>query len=63
MSNYSNFENDIGKTRNEEALESTLKDLKNYKNASQNFNNLDGRYFDDKNALAPTEKLVIVLFF
>ena len=49
MSNYSNFENDIKKTRNEEALESTLKDLKNYKNASQNFTNLDGRYFDDKN--------------
>jgi GNAT superfamily N-acetyltransferase len=49
MSNYSNFENDIGKTRNEEALDSTLKDLKNYKNASQNFTNLDGRYFDDKN--------------
>jgi len=49
MSKYSNFEMDSGKTRNEQALEESLKSMKNYKNASQNFNSLDGRYFDDKN--------------
>ena len=49
MNKYSNFENNIGKTRNEEVLDDSLKKLTNYKDASQNFTNLDGRYFDDKN--------------
>jgi len=49
MSKYSNFEFENKKTRNEMALEESLKDMKNYKNESQNSNNLDGRYFDDNN--------------
>ena len=49
MSKYSNFEFENKKTRNEMALEESLKDMKNYKNESHNSNNLDGRYFDDKN--------------
>jgi hypothetical protein len=49
MSKYSNFEFENKKTRNEVALEDTLKEFKDYKNASQNFKTLDGRYFDDDN--------------
>lgn len=49
MSKYSNFEFENKKTRNEVALEESLKEFKDYKNASQNFKKLDGRYFDDDN--------------
>ena len=49
MSKYSEFELKENKTRNEIALDESLKDIKNYKNPAQNFDDLDGRYFDDKN--------------
>jgi GNAT superfamily N-acetyltransferase len=42
MSRYSDFEFNNEKTRVQKTLESQLGDLKNYKNASQNFKDLDG---------------------
>jgi GNAT superfamily N-acetyltransferase len=49
MSKYSEFELKENRTRNEIALDESLKDIKSYKTPAQNFNDLDGRYFDDKN--------------
>jgi hypothetical protein len=49
MSKYSEFQVDGGKTRVQESLESQLADIKNYKNASQNFENLDGINKKDDN--------------
>jgi len=49
MSKYSDFQVEGGKTRVQESLESQLADIKNYKNASQNFDNLDGIYKKDDN--------------
>jgi GNAT superfamily N-acetyltransferase len=42
MSKYSGFEFEGKKTRVEESLEKQLGEMKNYRNASQNFENLDG---------------------
>lgn len=49
MSKYSEFQVEGGKTRVQESLESQLADIKNYKNASQNFDNLDGIDKKDEN--------------
>jgi len=49
MSKYSEFQVEGGKTRVQESLEGQLADIKNYKNASQNFDNLDGIYKKDDN--------------
>jgi len=49
MSKYSEFQVDGGKTRVQESLEGQLADIKNYKNASQNFENLDGINKKDDN--------------
>jgi N-acetylglutamate synthase-like GNAT family acetyltransferase len=46
MSNYSEFIHDNKKTRSQVQLEEQINDFKIYKNASQNFSNLDGM---DKN--------------
>jgi GNAT superfamily N-acetyltransferase len=49
MSKYSDFEIPGKKTRNEQALEESLKEIKNYKNDAVNFNNLEDVYFRDSN--------------
>lgn len=49
MSKYSDFEISGKKTRNEQALEESLKEIKNYKNDAVNFNNLEDVYFRDSN--------------
>ena len=49
MSKYSDFEIPGKKTRNEQVLEESLKEIKNYKNDAVNFNNLEDVYFRDSN--------------
>jgi GNAT superfamily N-acetyltransferase len=49
MSKYSDFEIPGKKTRNEQALEESLKEIKNYKSEAVNFNNLEDIYFRDSN--------------
>jgi len=49
MSKYSDFEIPGKKTRNEQALEESLKEIKNYKSDAVNFNNLEDIYFRDSN--------------
>ena len=49
MNKYSNFELEGTKTRNEQVLEESLKEIKNYKTDAVNFNNFEDVYFRDSN--------------